>query len=219
MLLPSQRQVEDNDMKTFALRSLAVITATFIGSPACAQRTDLPENRAEAVLQELEQNRGMAVSRSEGELLNSLVKEIDAKSVVEIGTFRGYSGTWIALALRETGGHLVTYEIDPAIAAVARENFRRAGVADLVTVVLGDAHVELPKATGSVDLAFIDADKEGYIDYLEELLPRVRVGGLIVADNANMNGAESFRDAILNNSALETRFASGGKMSISKKLP
>jgi caffeoyl-CoA O-methyltransferase len=180
--------------------------------PAAADRD------AEAVLRELERDRGMAVSRSEGRLLNALVKEVDAKTVVEIGTYRGYSGTWIALALRDTGGRLVTYEIDQEYAAIARENFRRAGVGELVTIVLGDAHVELPKSKGSVDLAFIDADKEGYLDYLEKLLPRVRVGGLIVADNANMSGAEPFREAIVNHPALRTRFASNGKVSISTKL-
>jgi predicted O-methyltransferase YrrM len=189
------------------------------GAELVAAEPATPANpRAEAVLRELEGNRGMAVSRSEGQLLHNLVKEIGAKAVVEIGTYRGYSGTWIALALRETGGHLTTYEIDPAYAAIARENYRRAGVDDLVTIVLGDAHVELPKSTGAVDLAFIDADKEGYLDYLEKLLPRVRVGGLIVADNANMSGAENFREAVVNNKALNTRFASDGKMSISTKL-
>ena len=195
---------------TLLLPSTAQLFAAKPGVPADLQ--------AEAVLRELERDRGMAVSRFEGQLLHDLVKEVDAKAVVEIGTFRGYSGTWIALALRETGGHLTTYEIDPAIAAVARENFRRAGVEERVTIVVGDAHVELPKATGPVDIAFIDADKEGYLDYLETLLPRVRVGGLIVADNANMAGVEPFRDAILANKTLDTRFASNGKMSISRKL-
>ena len=202
--------------------SAAILGAVALALPLLTSAAEKPvaraDSRAEAVLRELEADRGMAVSRSEGQLLHALVKEVDAKAVVEIGAFRGYSGTWIALALRETGGHLVTYEIDPAYAAIARENFRRAGVGGLVTIVLGDAHAELPRSTGAVDLAFIDADKEGYLDYLEKLLPRVRVGGLIVADNANMYGAETFRAAVLANKALDTRFASNGKMSISRKL-
>jgi caffeoyl-CoA O-methyltransferase len=208
------------------LLSAAVLGAAALVLPALTRSDELVAAKppaparpsAEAVLRELEADRGMAVSRSEGQILHALVKDVDAKTVVEIGTFRGYSGTWIALALRETGGRLTTYEIDPEYAAIARANFRRAGVGDLVTIVLGDAHLELPKATGAVDLAFIDADKEGYLDYLEKLLPRVRVGGLIVADNANMSGAEPFRDALLANKALDTRFASNGKMSISRKL-
>jgi O-methyltransferase len=198
--------------------ALALALLTKSDEVAAAKPAAAADARAEAVLRELETDRGMAVSRSEGQLLHALVKEAGARTVVEIGTYRGYSGIWIALALHETGGRLVTYEIDPDHAAIARENFRRAGVSELVTIVLGDAHAELPKSTGAVDLAFIDADKEGYLDYLEKLLPRVRIGGLIVADNANMSGAEPFRDAVVNNPALETRFASNGKMSISRKL-
>jgi caffeoyl-CoA O-methyltransferase len=205
-------------MKAVVLSLATLIATAAVGAPACAQRADAPGSQAETVLRELERNRGMAVNRSEGQLLHDLVKEVNAQNVVEIGTFRGYSGTWIALALRETGGRLTTYEIDPAVAGLARENFRQAGVEDLVTIVVGDAHAELPKSNGPVDLAFIDADKEGYLDYLEKLLPRVRVGGLIVADNANMSGAESFLDAVLDNSALETRYASNGKITISRRV-
>jgi predicted O-methyltransferase YrrM len=197
---------------------MAGIATAFLSQSACAAPRGDPDAQAQAVLRELERNRGMAVSRSEGELLHRLVQDLRARSVTEIGTFRGYSGTWIALALRETDGHLTTYEIDPANAAIARESFHRAGVLDRVTIVVGDAHSELAKARGPIDLAFIDADKEGYLDYLQKLLPRVRIGGLIVADNANMSGAEPFRDALASNPALRTRFASNGKVSISEKL-
>jgi len=203
-----------------AVLGAAALALTFAdGDPlSAAESPDPADPRAEAVLRELEADRGMAVSRSEGQLLHDLVRQTAARSVVEIGTFRGYSGTWIALALRETGGHLTTYEIDPDTAAVARDTFRRAGVEDRVTIVVGDAHEELSGSSGPIDLAFIDADKEGYADYLDKLLPRLRIGGLIVADNVNMGAVEPFRTSVVANTALETRFASNGKLSISRKL-
>ena len=107
----------------------------------------------------------------------------DAKNVVEIGTSTGYSGLWICLALQNTGGKLTTFEIDRGRAELARQHFRRAGVEHLATVVEGDAHQNIVHLAAPIDIVFIDADKEGYLDYLNKLLPLVRPGGLIIADN------------------------------------
>ena len=104
-------------------------------------------------------------------LLRLLTESINAKHVVELGTANGYSGIWFALALQTTGGKLTTFEIDPQRAQQARENFKRAGVDHLITQVEGDAHQEVTKLTGPIDLVFIDADKDGYVDYLNKLLP------------------------------------------------
>jgi caffeoyl-CoA O-methyltransferase len=91
---------------------------------------------------------------------------VGAKRVVEIGTSTGYSGLWFALALRSTGGKLITHEIDSGRASMAREHFREASVDDLITVIEGDAHERVKQHKDPIDILFLDADKEGYIDYL-----------------------------------------------------
>jgi len=123
------------------------------------------------------------VSVSDGRLLRLLTETTGAKQVVEIGTSTGESAVWFALALRSTGGHLYTHEIDPGRAKIAEENFKKAGVDELVTVILGDAHETVKQHTEPIDILFLDADKDGYIDYLEKLVPLVRPGGLIIAHN------------------------------------
>ena len=93
------------------------------------------------------------------------------------------------------------------VAALARENFERAGVDRMVTLVEGDAHQEVTKLQGPIDILFLDADKSGYIDYLDKLLPLVRPGGLVVAHNMQQNMADpKYLEAITTNPALETIF-------------
>ena len=139
--------------------------------------------------------------------------------MVEIGTSNGISAIWLAAALRKTGGKLITHEIDPQRAALARENFVKAGVADIVTVVEGNAHETLSRLTGPVDMVFIDAEKEGYLDYLNQVLPLVRPGGLVLAHNMTMRTVrEDFAKAITTNPELETLlYMQGGGMSVSLK--
>ncbi len=152
------------------------------------------------------QSRGMMnVPTEDGRFLRILTEAMDAKHVVEIGTSNGYSSIWILLALRSTGGKLTTYEIDARRAALARENFKRAGVDHLVTLVEGDAHEEVPKLKEKIDILFLDADKEGYIDYLNKLLPLVRPGGLIIAHNMTDGSADpNYVKAITTDPNLET---------------
>ncbi|MFO0954099.1 MAG: class I SAM-dependent methyltransferase [Isosphaeraceae bacterium] len=123
------------------------------------------------------------VSAADGRLLRQLAESINAQRVVELGTSTGESGLWFSLALRKTGGKLYTYDIDPGRSAVARANFKRGGVEDLIVMTLGDAHQTAVQNKEPIDLLFIDAEKEGYDAYLKELLPYVRPGGLIVAHN------------------------------------
>jgi predicted O-methyltransferase YrrM len=152
-------------------------------------------------------------------MLRLLAEAIGARTVVEIGTSNGVSALWFALALRKTGGKLITHEIDPQVAAVARENFANAGVADLVTVVEGDAHETVAKLSGPIDLVFIDADKEGYLDYFKRLLPLVRPGGLILAHNMTRGMADpAFAKAISTAADLETVcYMEGGGLSVTLK--
>lgn len=154
------------------------------------------------------QSRGMAnVPSEDGRLLRVLTEAIGAKHAVEIGTSNGYSALWLCLGLRTTGGKLTTFEIDSHRVSLARENFKGAGVDHLVTVVEGDAHREVMKLKEPIDILFIDADKSGYLDYLNKLLPLVRPGGLILAHNMNYPTPDpAYIKAITSNPNLETLF-------------
>jgi predicted O-methyltransferase YrrM len=146
-----------------------------------------------------------------------LAQSIGAKNVVELGTSTGISGIWIGMALKETGGKLTTYEIDTQRAATARENFNRAGLSDIITIVEGDAHEKLKSFHGSVDMVFLDADKEGYVDYLNTLIPKLRKGGLILAHNINPRMADpQFMQAITTDSNLETVVRGGMSITLKK---
>jgi len=167
------------------------------------------ERKILAVLDDLDRNRRgfMSVPVDDGRLLRLLTEAIGAKKVVEVGTSNGYSAIWICLGLRSTGGRLITHEIDAGRAALARENFHRAGVEDLVTVVEGDAHETVKRLEGPIDLLFLDADKPGYVDYLAKLLPLVRPGGLVLAHNMRRPEPDPrFVEAISTNADLETLF-------------
>jgi len=152
------------------------------------------------------QRRGMQnVPMDDGRLLRVLAETSGAKHVVEIGTSNGYSALWFCLALRTTGGRLTTCEIDPRRAAMARENFKRAGVDAIVTLIEGNAHDTVAQIKGPIDIVFLDADKQGYLDYLRKLLPLVRPGGLVVAHNINPGQADPrYVKAITSDPALET---------------
>jgi len=185
----------------------------------------LPKDDAEQkilkALEEIPQKQGriMNVPAQDGRLLRLLAETIGAKTAVEIGTSNGISGLWLCLALRKTDGKLITHEIDAKRAAMARENFAGAGVANLVTIVEGNAHETVAKLKGPIDLVFIDADKEGYLDYFKKLLPLVRPGGLVLAHNMNPRMADQeFVKAITTNPDLETLFyMEGAGMSVTLK--
>ncbi len=187
---PSQRQGDETFMPTSAI----------------------PKNNTErkviAVLEDMGRTpemRAANVPTDDGRLLRLLVEAIDAQHVVEIGTSTGVSGTWMGLALKKTGGKLTTHEIDPSRARTAMSNFKRAGVDKQITVVEGDAHQTVTKIKDPIDLLFLDADKEGYIDYLDKLMPLVRPGGLIIAHNMNPRQADAnFIEAITTDPDLET---------------
>jgi caffeoyl-CoA O-methyltransferase len=177
------------------------------------------EKKALEVLADIAANESFRnVPQHDGRLLRIMAQSIGAKHVVEVGTSTGYSGIWIGLALKETGGKLTTYEIDAKRAATARENFADAGMKDIITLVEGDAHEEVKKLTGTIDMIFLDADKEGYIDYLNKLLPRLRPGGLILAHNINPRMADpSYMKAITTNPNFETVVRGGMGITLKKK--
>ena len=166
------------------------------------------EKRVFSVLEDVYRNqRYLSVPEEDGRLLRILTESIGAKQVVEVGTSTGYSGLWILLALMRTSGHLTTYEIDRGRHELARQSYERAGLLKQATLVLGDAHVEITKLKDPIDIVFIDADKEGYPDYLQKLAPLTRPGGLIVAHNmASPPPDPRYVEAVTTNPAYDTVF-------------
>jgi caffeoyl-CoA O-methyltransferase len=147
------------------------------------------------------------VSTADGRLLRQLAESVGAKRIVELGTSTGESGLWFSMALRKTGGKLYTHDIDAGRIAVARENFKKGGVEDIVVITEGDAHETAPRNKDPIDILFIDAEKEGYDAYLKELLPYVRPGGLIIAHNMKRPAPNlRYVEAITTNSDLDTSF-------------
>ena len=138
----------------------------------------------------------IAVSPTHGKLLHILARSVmtnggpGARKILEIGTLGGYSTIWLARAL-PAGGRLISLEANPKHAEVSRANIARAGLAGKVEVRVGKALDTLPALTSEApfDLVFIDADKEGYCDYLAWSLKLTRPGSLIVADNVVRKGA------------------------------
>ncbi|MFI5317438.1 MAG: O-methyltransferase [Myxococcota bacterium] len=132
---------------------------------------------------------GMQISAEEGTFLALLVGALGARSVVEVGTFTGYSALCMACAL-PPGGKLLCCDVSEEFTAIARRFWQKAGVADRIELRLGpalDTLRALP-AGESIDFAFIDADKENYTAYYEEILRRLRPGGLIAIDNVLWSG-------------------------------
>lgn len=132
------------------------------------------------------------VSPTQGKLLHLLARLVSARAILEIGTLGGYSAIWMARAL-QPGGKLVTLEVDPKHAEVAKSNIARAKLEDRVSVRIGRAIDTLPlieaENAGPFDLTFIDADKPSNPDYFEWALKLTRRGGLIIVDNVVRDGA------------------------------
>ena len=131
----------------------------------------------------------MQIAPDQGAFLTLLARAVGALSALELGTFTGYSAICIARGLGD-GGRLLTCDLSDQWTDVARRYFRDAGVEDRIELRLGPALETLRRLPRSdrFDLAFIDADKEEYLDYYEEVLPRLRGGGLMVIDNVLRGG-------------------------------
>lgn len=176
------------------------------------QKPLLPKDEGEKrIMEALEESRNgpryANVSTADGRLLRQLTEAVGAKRVVELGTSTGESGLWFSMALRKTGGHLYTHDIDAERIKVARKNFERGGVQDLITIIEGDAHETVKQHKDPIDVLFIDADKPGYPDYLAKLLPVVRPGGLIIAHNMRRPPPDPrYIEAITTNPDLDTSF-------------
>jgi len=168
-------------------------------------------NKIQSVLSQLEKERSendnkyWTIDHKTGEFLRNLIIERDYKKVLEIGTSIGYSGIWLASALRETGGKLYTIESKEQRYDIATKNFAQAGVDDIVQQLKGHApDVEIPDM---IDMLFLDATKFEYKYYISTYLFHMKKGGIIVADNALSHAKElsEYRDYIFSNPQLNSR--------------
>jgi len=147
-----------------------------------------PRDRALAAIEaQGTKERWPIVGPAEGTLLHLLARLVKARRALELGTAIGYSTTWIARGL-EAGGELVTVEWNPDTAKLAAENLKRAGVADRVRILVGDARAILKDLDGPFDFVFNDIGKEAYPAVLPLLADRLRVGGVLATDNVLWSG-------------------------------
>jgi predicted O-methyltransferase YrrM len=207
-----------NRRGSIAVWVLAVVALAAVLRPVAAQSPEVTKILADIKAHDPGQ---LAVSEEDGRFLRVLVASKGVKHALEIGGASGYSAIWIGMALRETGGKLVTIEYDPARAKELAENIRRAGMTDVVQVVAGDAFQQIPKIQGTFDFVFLDAWKKDYKRFLDLVFPRLDKGGLFLAHNVVNKRSEmaDFLDAIQKNPSLWTTIVSpsGEGMSVSLK--
>ncbi len=129
----------------------------------------------------------MLIGPEVGAVLQLLIRLMNAKNILEIGMFTGYSALTMALAM-SNDGIITTCEVDPKAAEFARKYFERGRVSEKISVKIGQALETLKTLSGSFDLVFIDADKKNYLNYYIAAFPMVRVGGLIIFDNSLRKG-------------------------------
>jgi predicted O-methyltransferase YrrM len=135
-----------------------------------------------------------SVPRKDGEFLHLMIKATRAKNVLELGTSQGFSAIWMGLALEETGGRLTTIEIDAERHNEARRNIDRAGLSQRITLIKGDAHRGITKLEGPFDFVFMDADKEGQVDYFKKLYPKKLPPGAMIAVHNAIRQAYAMND-------------------------
>ena len=185
---------------TGALSLFAVTTHVLSALVEAAEGDSRPVKRDPAQLRRLLDGmdaRGYqfwSVPRKDAEFLHLLVKATRARNVLELGTSQGNSAVWMGLALEETGGRLTTIEIDKERYDAARGHVSEAGLSQRITLINGDAHVEVAKLGGPFDFVFMDADKEGQMDYFKKLYPKkLTPGGILAVHNA-IRQAGSMKD-------------------------
>jgi caffeoyl-CoA O-methyltransferase len=129
----------------------------------------------------------MLTTADQAALLTTLTRLISARRAVEIGTFTGFSALAIARGL-PADGQLICLDVSDEWTSIGRRYWERAGVADKIELRIGDAHKSAGELDGEFDLAFVDADKPGYVEYFEHLVPRIRPNGLLLFDNTLAGG-------------------------------
>jgi caffeoyl-CoA O-methyltransferase len=164
----------------------------------------------------------LAVSEEDGRFLRVMIAARGAKSILEIGAASGYSGIWLGLGARESGGRVVAIEYEPQRAKEAAANIKRAGLSDVVQVVHGDAFKEIPKLPGTFDFVFLDAWKPDYKKFFDMVFPRLNPGGVFTAHNVvnKKSEMEPFLNTVHSHSGLFTSIVSpsGEGISVSYKI-
>lgn len=169
------------------------MTPSYILPPALVAYLDQYGCRQPALLQQLRDDTATQftpqpmVTALAGQFLAMLVQLTGAKRILEIGTFTGYSSTWMALHLPEDG-QITTLDRDPRTVAMAQQYWAKADVAHKISSIIADAKETLETLEGPFDLIFIDADKRAYDFYYEKALTLVKTGGLIIIDNTLWDG-------------------------------
>ncbi len=132
------------------------------------------------------------ISRVTAEFMYNFIVDGGIKSVIEVGTSNGYSGIWLGKALKKTGGHLTTIEFYDKRIVLAKDNFEKCGVSDIITIKQGDAAtvLEYLPEDYKVDFAFVDANKRQYIDFFRLIDPHLIKGGYIACDNVISHAAK-----------------------------
>ena len=156
----------------------------------------------------LKRDFGVGVTASDGRRLHDLVVEKGYRRALDLGTARGYASLWIALAMKKTGGKFITIEIDPEVAAIARENFCLAGLDSIIDSRVNDALAEIPRISGEFDFVFMDLGAPLNKKLLDLLYARIMPGGVIAAHNAITFkfGQADFLNAITSDLNLLTTF-------------
>jgi caffeoyl-CoA O-methyltransferase len=144
------------------------------------------------------------VERTTGHWLSLLVRATNAREVLEIGSSNGVSTIWLATAARQNGGRVAGTEILSERARDANNNLAAAGLDAVARVMAGDARSTVASLPGPFDLVFIDAEKDDYVDHLEAVVDRVRIGGLILADNVTSHDLSAYQAAVRARNDLET---------------
>ncbi|MBQ8459961.1 O-methyltransferase [bacterium] len=161
------------------------------------------------ILKELEktQKEFWNISRTTAEFLYNLLIDSKSKSVIEVGTSNGYSGIWLGKAMKKNGGKLTTIEFYDKRLDIAKENFKKCGVADVIDTRKGDAAtiLEYLPEDFEVDFAFVDANKRQYVDFFKFIDPHLKVGGYIACDNviSHASKVQTFLEAIDKNPNYE----------------
>jgi predicted O-methyltransferase YrrM len=157
------------------------------------------------------------VPYEDGKALHDLIVRNRFTRALEIGTSTGHSAIWMAWALSKTGGRLITVEIDDGRLRTALQNFKAAGVEAFVDARLADAHELVRELEGPFDFVFLDADKEWYTQYFEDLDPKLVKGGCFTAHNASdpFAGVREFLDHVRSRPDYQTSIDRSSRSGIS----
>ena len=179
-----------------SILSAGTIMAVYAQKPGSSEVLDAKVERF------LSENRGTwhdwNVPYEDGKVLYNLIIKNHYRSALEIGTSTGHSAIWMAWALSNTGGKLVTIEIDEGLYKTALKNFKKAGLEECIDAKLADAHRLVRELKGPFDFVFSDADKEWYTQYFKDVEPKLVIGGCFTAHNVTdgFGGIKEFLDYV-----------------------